>query len=120
VDKFTSTIAKGIGAYVAESGRLHMLVFTGSIVETDVASRAEICAGLGTLGIVLDAVRNNIQGEGVISADTSPVVVRVTAPVEDLMIANYVVRLPGSEPLPLSRGRDIPATQSPNLDAQRP
>ena len=55
VDKFTWTIAKWIGSYVAELGGLDMLVFTGGIGENDIASRAEICAGLGALGIVVDA-----------------------------------------------------------------
>ena len=49
------TIAKWIGSYVAELGGLDMLVFTGGIGENDIASRAEICAGLGALGIELDA-----------------------------------------------------------------
>ena len=50
VDKFTWTIAKWIGSYVAELGGLDMLVFTGGIGENDIASRAEICAGLGCAG----------------------------------------------------------------------
>jgi acetate kinase len=109
VEMFTWTIAKWIGGYVAELGGLDMLVFTGGIGENDIASRAEICAGLGTLGIVLDTSRNNIQGAGVISAEDSPVAVRVIPPAEDLMIVNHVIRLLGSEPLPLSRGRTVPA-----------
>jgi len=96
VDKFTWTIAKWIGGYVAELGGLDMLVFTGGIGENDIASRTEICAGLGSLGIVLDAARNNIQGSGVISTENSPVAVRVIPPAEDLMIINHVVRLLGS------------------------
>jgi acetate kinase len=95
VDKFTWTIAKWIGSYVAELGGLGMLVFTGGIGENDIASRAEICAGLGALGIVLDPVRNNIRGEGVISAEDSRVTVRVIPPAEDLIIVNHVVRLLG-------------------------
>ena len=93
VDKFTWTIAKWIGSYVAELGGLDMLVFTGGIGENDIASRAEICAGLGALGIVIDAVRNNVRGEAVISAENSPVTVRVIPPAEDLIIVNHVVRL---------------------------
>lgn len=93
VDKFTWTIAKWIGSYVAELGGLDMLVFTGGIGENDIASRAEICAGLGALGIVLDPVRNNVRGEAVISAENSPVTVRVIPPAEDLIIVNHVVRL---------------------------
>ena len=95
VDKFTWTIARWIGSYVAELNGLDMLVFTGGIGENDIASRAEICAGLGALGIVLDPVRNNVRGEAVISAGNSPVTVRVIPPAEDLIIVNHVVRLLG-------------------------
>jgi acetate kinase len=93
VDKFTWTIAKWIGSYVAELGGLDMLVFTGGIGENDIASRAEICAGLGALGIVVDAERNNVRGAATISAESSPVTVRVVPPAEDLIIVNHVVRL---------------------------
>jgi len=93
VDKFNWTIAKWIGSYVAELGGLDMLVFTGGIGENDIASRAEICAGLAALGIVLDEKRNNVRGEAVISAENSPVTVRVIPPAEDLIIVNHVVRL---------------------------
>ena len=95
VDKFTWTIAKWIGSYVAELGGLDMLVFTGGIGENDIASRAEICAGLGALGIVVDAERNNVRGAATISAENSPVTVRVIPPAEDLIIVNHVVRLLG-------------------------
>jgi acetate kinase len=95
VDKFTSTIAKWIGSFYAELGGLDMLVFTGGIGENDIASRAEICAGLEVLGIVIDAARNNVRGEATISAEGSRVVVRVIPPAEDLMIVNHVIRLLG-------------------------
>ena len=95
VDKFTWTIAKWIGSFVAELGGLDMLVFTGGIGENDMDSRAEICAGLGALGISLDPARNNVRGEATISAEKSPVTVRVIPPAEDLMIVNHVVRLLG-------------------------
>jgi acetate kinase len=93
VDKFTWTIAKWIGSYVAELGGLDMLVFTGGIGENDIDSRAEICAGLGTLGIVIDAQRNNVRGAATISAEISAVTVRVIPPAEDLIIVNHVARL---------------------------
>ena len=93
VDKFTWTIAKWIGSYFAELGGLDMLVFTGGIGENDIASRTEICAGLGALGIVLDPARNNTRGEALISAENSPVTVRVIPPAEDLIIVNHVLRL---------------------------
>lgn len=93
VDQFVWTIRKWIGGFVAELGGLDMLVFTGGIGENDIASRAEICAGLEALGIVLDADRNNARGRATISAANSPVAVRVIPPAEDLMIVNHVLRL---------------------------
>jgi acetate kinase len=95
VATFTWTIAKWIGSYIAELGGLDMLVFTGGIGVNDIASRAEICAGLGVFGIVLDPARNNVQREALISAENSPVIVRVIPPAEDLMIVNHMVRLLG-------------------------
>ena len=104
VDKFNWTIARWIGSFVAELNGLDMMVFTGGIGENDIASRAEICAGLGALGIVIDPARNNVRGEAVISTENSPVTVRVIPPAEDLIIVNHVVRMlsercnpPGSE-----------------------
>jgi acetate kinase len=93
VGKFTWTIAKWIGSYVAELNGLDMLVFTGGIGENDIDSRVEICAGLSALGIIVDPKRNNVRGEAVISAENSPVTVRVIPPAEDLIIVNHVVRL---------------------------
>ena len=97
VDKFNWTIVKWIGGFFAELGGLDMLVFTGGIGENDIAVRAEICGGLGALGIVLDPVRNNVRGEAVISAEGSPVTVRVIPPAEDLIIVNHVVLLLAAE-----------------------
>lgn len=93
VDKFNWTIVKSIGSFYAELGGLDMLVFTGGIGENDIAVRAEICSSLGALGVVVDAARNNVRGEAVISAKNSAVVVRVIPPAEDLMIVNHVVRM---------------------------
>src|SRR5579863_4677522 len=93
VDKFTWTIVKSIGSYFAELGGLDMLVFTGGIGENDIATRAEVCAGLGALGIELDPARNHIRGKGIISAKSSPVRVCVIPPAEDLIIVNHVVRI---------------------------
>jgi acetate kinase len=95
VDKFCWTIARWIGSYVAELNGLDMLVFTGGIGENDIDSRAEICAGLGALGIAIDRKRNNVRGAATISAENSKVTVRVIPPLEDLIIVNHVVRLMG-------------------------
>jgi acetate kinase len=94
-DKFVWTVQKWIGGFFVELGGLDMLVLTGGIGENDIASRAEICAGLGALGIELDAERNNVRGAATISSNASKVVVRIIPPAEDLMIVNHVVRLMG-------------------------
>jgi acetate kinase len=93
VDKFARTVASWIGSFYAELGGLDMLVFTGGIGENDIAVRAEICAGLSALGIVIDPARNNVRGAATISAGDSQVAVRVIPPAEDLIIVNHVVRL---------------------------
>jgi acetate kinase len=98
VDQFTWTVKKWIGAFVAELGGVDMLVFTGGIGQNDNDSRAEICAGLDALGIVLDAERNKVQDAAVISAEGSPATVRVIPPAEDLMIVNHVLRLMAGNP----------------------
>jgi acetate kinase len=93
VDKFVWTIQKWIGSFFVELGGLDMLVLTGGIGENDIASRAEICAGLGALGIMIDQKRNNARGAALISDENSKVTVRVIPPAEDLIIVNHVVRL---------------------------
>ena len=96
VDKFVWTIQKWIGGYVAELGGLDMLVFTGGIGENDIASRAEICAGLGTLGIEVDAEAQQRAWRGNYLCRNSRVTVRAIPPLEDLIIVNHVVRLLGN------------------------
>ena len=95
VDEFVYVLRKYIGGYIAVLGGLDMLVFTGGIGENDSATRAEVCAGLEGLGIVLDLKRNQARGEATISADNSVVTVHVIPPAEDLVIVNHVCRLLG-------------------------
>ncbi|WP_263359169.1 acetate/propionate family kinase [Acidicapsa ligni] len=93
VDEFVYVLRKFIGGYIAVLGGLDMLVFTGGIGEHDNATRAEVCAGLEFLGIVLDAKRNESQGEATISAANSAVEIRVIPAAEDLTIVYHVRRL---------------------------
>jgi acetate kinase len=93
VDEFVYVLRKFIGGYFAILGGLDMLVFTGGIGENDPATRGEVCVGLEVLGISLDAERNQGRGEATISAERSPVTVRVIPPAEDLMIVEHVCRL---------------------------
>ena len=93
VDEFTYVLRKYIGSYIAVLGGLDMLVFTGGIGENDPATRAEACAGLESLGILLDAEFNQARGEAKISAGGSAVTVRVIPAEEDRTIVNHVRRL---------------------------
>ena len=92
---FCYQIKKWIGAFAAALGGLDTLVFAGGIGENAPVVRARICEGLGFLGIELDPGRNAAT-EPVISAQVSPVEVRVIHTNEELMIAKAVDRVLGS------------------------
>lgn len=94
VDEFVYVLRKFIGAYIAVLGGLDMLVFTGGIGEHDADTRAELCAGILHLGVTLDEDRNRAaKGDATISAENSPVVIRVIPAAEDLSIVRHVCRL---------------------------
>jgi acetate kinase len=99
---FCYQIKKAIGSFAAALGGLDTLVFAGGIGENAHRVRARICAGLEFLGIELEPKRNTAN-EGVISAATSRVHVRVIHTDEELMIARSVCRVLGlaisSEPM---------------------
>jgi acetate kinase len=86
VELFVYLAKKQIGALAATLGGLDTLVFTGGIGAHAAAVRAEIAAGLEFLGLRLNAERN-AAGEHVISADQSPVTIRVMETNENLMLA---------------------------------
>ena len=86
---FCYQVKKWIGAFAAALGGVDTLVFAGGIGENAPAVRARICDGLGFLGIELDEKRN-AANEGVISATSSRVAVRVIHTDEELMIARSV------------------------------
>jgi acetate kinase len=98
VGQFAYVLRKFIGSYFAVLGGLDMLVFTGGIGEHDAETRAEVCAGLEDLGIVLDPAKNESlatddAGLASIGTDNSPVKVLVIPPLEDLIIAEHVYSL---------------------------
>ncbi len=63
-------IVREIGSLAAALGGLDGLVFTAGIGEHDAATRAEVVAGCGWLGIALDKARN-ASGKGCISTQAS-------------------------------------------------
>jgi acetate kinase len=86
---FCYQVKKWIGAFAAALGGLDTLVFAGGIGENAPAVRARICDGLEFLGIELEEKRN-AANEGVISAATSRVAVRIIRTDEQRMIAKTV------------------------------
>jgi acetate kinase len=88
---FCYQVKKWIGAFAAALGGLDTLVFAGGIGENAPVIRTRICGGLGFLGIELDE-KQNATNEGVISAATSRVPVRVIHTDEEVMIARSVCR----------------------------
>ena len=92
IEMFCYQIRKSIGALAAVLGGIEMLVFTGGIGEHAAAIRAEICAGLQHLGILLDE-RANQQNAKRISSVTAKCDVRVMDTDEDREIAVHSYEL---------------------------
>lgn len=92
VNLFCYQARKWVGAYAAVLGGLDTLVFSGGIGEHAAEVRARICAGLGFLGLELDAAHNATHA-AVISSAASRVTVRVIATNEERLIAQLVHQL---------------------------
>jgi acetate kinase len=88
IDLFVYRIVREIGSLAAALGGLDGLVFTAGIGEHDAATRAEVVAGCGWLGLALDAGLN-AGGRGRISADGTRVPTWVVPTDEERMIARY-------------------------------
>ena len=90
IDLFCYEAKKRIGAFAAAMGGVDTIVFAGGIGENSADARLGICTGLKFLGIELGKELNAAH-QAVIS--TGPVVVRVIATNEELMIASIVFGL---------------------------
>ena len=53
-----------LGGYLVNLGRLDALVFTGGVGEHDAIVRAEVCQGLGMMGLALDPAANREPAGG--------------------------------------------------------
>ncbi|MCG7394285.1 acetate/propionate family kinase [Microvirga sp. ACRRW] len=71
IDMFVYRITREIGSLVAALGGLDGLVFTAGIGENDVATRAEVIAGLAWAGLTIDEAANRTGGPR-ISAGSGP------------------------------------------------
>lgn len=92
VEMFAMSCRKAIGAFAAVLEGLDTLVFTGGIGENAAEVRAEICRGLGHLGLSLDE-RANAAGERRISTHESACTALVVPTDEDLIIARHTAAL---------------------------
>ena len=97
IELFCYQAKKWIGAYAAAMGGLDALVFSAGIGEHSAEVRSRICNGLEFLGLRLDSDRNAAGGQGdrVISAEESSVVVRVIPTDEEIVIARTIWQLAG-------------------------
>ena len=94
VELFCYRTRQALGGLVVALGGLDLLIFTGGIGENAPTIRRCICDGLQFLGVGLDDKRND-SGATLISADNSPVEIRVLKTNEELMIARHTFRLIG-------------------------
>jgi acetate kinase len=95
VEIFTRSVKKAVGGFVALMGGVDAVVFAGGIGEHDARSRAEILDGMGSLGISINSVLNEAEGDAVrrLSASDSVATVLVVPAKEDWMIAVHVDRM---------------------------
>lgn len=92
VELFCYSARKHIGALTAVLGGLDMIVFTGGIGLYSPEIRQRICFGLEFLGVGLDHEKN-LNHPGIISTDTSPVVVKVIETNEEVTIVRETRRV---------------------------
>ena len=91
LDVYVHRLRAGIAAMVAALGGLDALVFTGGVGEHAPEVRARAAAGLGFLGVKLDAEANaQATADAEIGAPDAPVRVLVVTAREDLEVARQV------------------------------
>ena len=104
---FTRSVTKAMGGFSWLLGGLDAIVFAGGIGEHDAQTRDEVVAGLGALGVSLDALlnlnrhkaKNEARADGIqrISSKDSPTAVLVVPAREDQMIAVHVEEMERQE-----------------------
>jgi acetate kinase len=92
IDVFVASIRDYLGAFLVRLGGLDAIVFTGGIGENSSRIRRAVCDGLESIGIRLDAQKNeNAQGEMVLSADGSAVAIWTIPTNEEIVVARQTV-----------------------------
>lgn len=88
VEVYLHRLRAGIAAMTASLGGLDVCVFTAGVGENAPQVRAQVCAGLGFLGLALDAARNTAgEPDSDISDRQAPVRTLIVAAREDLEMA---------------------------------
>jgi acetate kinase len=91
LDMYAYRIKKYIGAYMAVLGHLDALVFTAGVGEKSDIVRGLVCEGLGHLGILLDAQKNELGATSAVTeiqAAGSAVKILIIPTNEELEIAS--------------------------------
>ncbi len=88
IEMFCYSVRKQVAGMIAALDGADALVFTGGIGENDAEARAAICAGLGWIGVGLDAARNRSASDP-IHASASRCAVQVLASQENEQIARH-------------------------------
>lgn len=93
LDMYCYRLKKYIGMYTAVLGRVDALIFTAGVGENSDLVRAKACAGLSSVGIILDEQKNKEGASGLfeIQSDNSPVKILVIPTNEELEIAEQTV-----------------------------
>jgi acetate kinase len=89
IDVYVASIRHWLGAGIVELGGLDAIGFAGGIGENSPLTRAAVVAGLGDLGIAIDAEKNTAKatGERAIHAASSRVAIWVIPTNEELIVA---------------------------------
>ena len=88
LDSFDYNVKKLVGAYAAAMGGVDAIIFTAGVGENGPDTRANVVSGLESMGVKLDAEKNNTRGKEVdVATDDSKVRVLVIPTNEELMIA---------------------------------
>jgi acetate kinase len=89
---FAYGVKRYIGEYLAVLNGADAVVFTGGLGQHSPAMRKAIAGEMDNLGLRLDDARNgSVRGEGVVSAEGSPVLVAVLPTDEERVVAEEVV-----------------------------
>ena len=94
LDKFHLMIKRYIGGFMAELGKVDVIVFTAGVGENAIKTREIVCSGLEHIGLKLDLERNQVRGRNArISTDDSPIKILLITTNEELVIARDSVKI---------------------------